>query len=206
MSLPQIIRGLGTIWKTYFVFKSRFGACGKEVIIGLPVTISNPKNIFLGDHVSIGGGTILFATLAKITIKKGALIAPNVAFISGNHMMEVGKFSRFITNEDKLRSGQSFDRDIVVEEDVWIGCNVTILCGVTIGRGAIVAAGAVVTGNVPPYSIVGGLPARLIKFKWTVDQIREHESKLYAPQERLNREYLEILEDSFSEQQELLRV
>lgn len=79
----------------------------------------------------------------------------------------------------------------MVEEDVWIGCNVTLLSGVNIGRGSIVAAGAVVTKSFPPYSIIGGVPAKLIKFKWTIDQILEHEAKLYPEQERFTRKQLE---------------
>ena len=98
-----------------------------------------------------------------------------------------------ITNEDKLNSGKVFDKDVIVESDVWIGRNVTLLSGVRIGRGAIIAAGAVVNKNVPPYCIAGGVPAKPIKFKWTIDQILEHESKLYPEQERFSREQLEIL-------------
>ena len=74
---------------------------------------------------------------------------------------------------------------------MWIGSNVTLLSGVTVGRGSIIAAGAVVNKDVPPYSIVGGVPAKVIKFKWTVDQIIEHESKLYNEDERFSREELE---------------
>lgn len=54
----------------------------------------------------------------------------------------------------------------------------TLLSGVTIGRGAIIAAGAVVCKDVPPYSIVGGVPARVIKFKWSIEQIFQHEEIL----------------------------
>ena len=104
--------------------------------------------------------------------------------------MLVGKFYRSVTEVDKPAG---FDKDVIVEEDVWIGCNVTLLSGVTVGRGAIVAAGAVVNKDIPPYSIAGGVPAKFIKFKWTVEQILEHESILYPEAERVDREWLERL-------------
>lgn len=62
---------------------------------------------------------------------------------------------------------------------VWIGCNVTLLVGVTIGRGSTVGAGAVVSKSMPSYCICGGVPAKFIKLYWTIDQILEHETKLY---------------------------
>lgn len=74
---------------------------------------------------------------------------------------------------------------------MWIGSNVTILAGVHIGRGATIAAGAVVNKDVPPYSIVGGVPAKVIKFYWTKEQILEHKSKLYPEDERLSKGELE---------------
>ena len=80
---------------------------------------------------------------------------------------------------------------MIIEKDVWIGANVTILSGVHIGRGATIAAGAVVNKDVPPYSIVGGIPAKVLKYYWTIDQIIEHERNLYPVNERLIREELE---------------
>lgn len=67
--------------------------------------------------------------------------------------------------------------DIVINDDVWIGVNVTILSGVTIGQGAIIAAGSVVTSNVEPYSIYGGVPAKLIKNRFD-DEIIEKLKKV----------------------------
>ena len=63
--------------------------------------------------------------------------------------------------------------DIVVEDDVWIGCRVTVLSGVRIGQGSVVAAGSVVTKDVPPYAIVGGVPARVIKYRFEPEMIEE---------------------------------
>ena len=83
-----------------------------------------------------------------------------------------------------------YDKDVIIDEDVWIGCNVTILKGVHIGRGSIVAAGSIVTRSVPVYSIVGGNPARVIKARWTIDDILEHEKLLYEKDKRLSRESL----------------
>ena len=85
--------------------------------------------------------------------------------------------------------------DIIVKDDVWIGENALIMSGVTLGQGCIVAAGAVVTKDVPPYAIVGGVPAKVIRYRFTEaqiekliqidyskltdDMIREHIDELY---------------------------
>ena len=93
-----------------------------------------------------------------------------------------------ITEEIKPKG---YDQDVIVEDDVWIGSNVTLLSGVTVGRGTTVAAGAVVGKSMPPYCICGEVPAKFIKFYWTIDQIMEHEKKLYPENERYSREQLE---------------
>ena len=85
------------------------------------------------------------------------------------------------------------DLPVVIESDVWLGANVTILKGVTIGRGSVIAAGAVVNRNVPPYSISGGIPAHTLRFRFTRDQIMEHERLLYREDERLSPETVEKL-------------
>ena len=80
-----------------------------------------------------------------------------------------------MTTEDKLPEN---DLPVVIEDGCWIGANVTILKGVRVGRGSVIAAGAVVTKSCEPYSIIGGVPAKLIKMRFTPEQIAEHERLL----------------------------
>lgn len=140
------------------------------------------------ENCNLASNTWISATNAKFICKGNCAIAEGLTVHTGNHACIVGKF---ITDVNEQNKPKGYDKDVIVENDVWIGCNVTLLAGVTVGRGAIIAAGAVVSKDVPPYAIAGGVPAKVIKFKWTVDQILEHESKLYPENERFSKEYLE---------------
>ena len=82
------------------------------------------------------------------------MIAPRCAFIANNHLFDP---------DDCRKEIGSSNEPITVEDYCWIGYGAIILAGVTVGEGSIVAAGAVVTKNVEPYSIVGGVPAQLIR-------------------------------------------
>lgn len=102
-------------------------------------------------------------------------IAPGVWFILGNNhqtqtLTSYPLWSRFVAYNpiDSTTKGP-----IVVEDETWIGTNALILSGVKIGKGAIVAAGAVVTKDVPNYSIVGGNPAKIIKYRFSEEVISE---------------------------------
>ena len=129
-----------------------------------------------------------------MVIKANCAIAEHLTIHTGNHARIIGRLVSDITEKDKPKG---YDHDVVIENDVWIGSNVTILAGVNIGRGSTVAAGAVVNKNVPPYCIVGGVPAKVIKFYWSIDEILEHETKLYPESERYSREELERLFDIY---------
>ena len=163
------------------------GHCADNVII-TPLIIHNPKNVFLYQNCNLASNTWISAVNAKFICKGNCAIAEGLTVHTGNHAYIVGKY---ITDINEQNKPAGYDSDVIIENDVWIGCNVTLLAGVTVGRGAIIAAGAVVNKDVPPYSIVGGVPAKVLKFKWSVDQILEHESKLYKPEERFSKEYLE---------------
>lgn len=73
----------------------------------------------------------------------------------------------------KLKKYLQKKGDIVIENDVWIGANVIILSGVKVGHGSIIGAGSIVTKDVPPYAIVGGNPAKVIKYRFSEDQIEK---------------------------------
>ena len=174
--------------KRFFMLKSNFAQCADSVIITPPLYANNPGNIYFGPNVCIGSNAYISAINAKFICKGNCAIAERLTVHTGNHARIVGKFVTDITEANKPLG---YDKDVIVEEDVWIGCNVTLLSGVTIRRGTTVAAGAVVNRSTPPYSIVGGVPAKFIKFYWTINQILEHEAQLYPENERYTRDQLE---------------
>lgn len=135
------------------------------------------QNISIGNNVGIGRNAVFMCTRAEIFIGDNVMFGPHVFLVTGGHRMDViGRFMISITNDEKLPEN---DRNIVIEGDNWIGANSIILKGVTIGRGSVVAAGAVVTKDIPRYSIVGGNPAKLIKMRFSDEQLFEqHETSL----------------------------
>src|SRR5699024_1992185 len=108
------------------------------------------KNIHIGENVFINAGC-KFQDQGGIEIGDGALIGHNVVMSTLNHA------------EDPSDRGSMIPGKITLGKNVWIGSNATILAGTTIGDGAIIAAGAVVTKDVPANTVVGGVPAKIIK-------------------------------------------
>lgn len=160
--------------------------------ISSDVDITKPDNLVMEEHCSLGPGAKILNLRAKFVMKKYSFSGPDLMVVTGNHMAIVGKPMRFVDDKtkDEFDVNHDYDKDVVVEEDVWLGARVTLLSGVHIGRGCIVCAGAVVTKDMPPYSIVGGVPAKVIKFRWTVKEILEHESLVYPSEEQLSIEFL----------------
>ena len=118
--------------------------------------------------------------LPKIKIGKYCSIASNCYFTLSQNLLN--RFTTTVSPEGMhlfshgKGNRSSFSKgDIVIGNDVWIGLNSTILDGITIGNGAVIAAGSVVTKNVEPYSIVGGNPAKLIKYRFSSELIKRIE-------------------------------
>ncbi|MDY7394099.1 CatB-related O-acetyltransferase [Aureibaculum sp. 2210JD6-5] len=137
---------------------------GNHVFLSNDVTLSNSK---IGDHSYINSNTHVGFTI----IGKFCSIASNIQFGLGKHPTHfVSTHPAFYANNKgfKTFSDKDFFEEhdkIILKNDVWIGNDSIIMSGVTIGNGAIVAAGSIVTKDVKPYEIVGGVPAKHIKFR-----------------------------------------
>lgn len=147
--------------------KARINARSGKVEIGADSTVS-PFAIVQG-NVTMGHGCSLQAYSILVgygteSDRKGEIRIGNDVRIA-SHVMMIGANHRF-DDLDKPIAKQGVERrSIIIEDDVWIAGRVNIVAGVTVGRGSVVAAGAVVTKDVPPYSVVAGVPARVIKMR-----------------------------------------
>lgn len=157
------------------VYKKAMRHCGQGVYLRpMSSDLKGLWNLSIGDGSSIPKGSTFYCTEAPLTIGKKVIFGPHPTIITGDHRIDVvGKY--IMDSDEKLPEN---DAPVVIEDDVWCGANVTILKGVTIGRGSVVAAGAVVTKSCPPYSIIGGVPAKILKMRFTEEEIVEHEKIL----------------------------
>ena len=112
------------------------------------------EGIEIGDNVGISQSCFI-QVRGYVKIGSYVIMGPGVSIFSENHNAE--STEEYIMNQGATRKG------VIIEDGVWLGAGCTILDGVTVGKHAIVAAGSVVTKDVPAYSIVGGIPAKLIK-------------------------------------------
>ena len=141
-----------------------------------PYTI--PMNEFNISKVSVGNFTygelkvISFNNNYKLEIGNYVSIAQNVTFLldveHNTSTISTYPFKAKVLCEGDEAKGKG---DIIIDDDVWIGYGATILSGVHIGQGAVIAAGTLVTKDVEPYSIVGGVPAKMIKHRFSADVI-----------------------------------
>lgn len=134
------------------------------------------ENAFRIDKVEIGKATyggikvINYSdTDNKLKIGSYCSIGGDVTFLLGaEHRLETFSSYPFRARLIEKRCLEAGSKgNIVLEDDVWVGHGAIIMSGITIGRGAVVAAGAVVTKNIPPYAIVGGVPAKVLRYRFS---------------------------------------
>jgi galactoside O-acetyltransferase len=171
---------IGRLIRRYY-FRSRLNKSGPCLSIGRFVEFSSPKNISFGNEIYIVDGAALRAddgTIivgdkfavngnvrivadcgGKIIIGNSVMIGPNTVIRASNHQFKDAA-------KDIWLQGQT-GGTITIGDDVWIAANVVILAGVRVGSHSVIAAGAVVTKDVPEYSVIGGVPAKLIRKRIT---------------------------------------
>lgn len=134
------------------IIRELFGSVGENPVV-LPVfNCDNGKNIFVGDNF-LANYNVTILDIREVKIGNNVMIAPHTLITTVNHPLSpAGR-----------RKHLGIAKPVTIGNDVWIGANVTILPGVTVGNNVVIAAGAVVTKDVPDNSLIGGVPAKLLK-------------------------------------------
>lgn len=116
-----------------------------------------PCQVRFGNGVSLAHNVVIDCYAdGKIELGNDVIFGPNVYITNHNHGINKGEL---------MRKQKYIAKETIIGNDVWIGANVSIMAGVNVGDGAVIAAGAVVTKDIPPYAVVGGVPAKVIKYR-----------------------------------------
>lgn len=144
-----------------FLFKRQLVSYGDHIGAAKIIKISRKAKVSIGCHCGFNGMTI--SGLGGVKIGNYFHSGTDILIMLGSHDYEYG---------DKIPYGSHYKpKNVVIDDFVWLGSNVIISGNVHIGEGAIVAVGSVVVKDVPPYAIVGGNPAKIIKYR-NIDQFK----------------------------------
>jgi acetyltransferase-like isoleucine patch superfamily enzyme len=179
--IKKVVRGY-KIFRSYLFWKWRLGKMGRRVVLDKPLSINNPRAVFIGNFTNITSGCVLadidpsrirypkikignYCTFLyrfqcnaaeSVVIGDYVLAASNVLITDSDHVIEPCGIP--VTRNKRLKS-----KPVIIGNNCWIGQNAVILKGVTIGYNCIIGANSVVTKDVETNSVVAGNPARLIK-------------------------------------------
>ena len=188
--IRRLLGGFRTIYQQYVESydKKKYAKIGNHTIIAGNTHVV-PRNMEIDDYCVIQDRLNFISFKGKLYVKKYSVISSGVTIVPASHQLTVG-VPFYLSTVGHINDKEG---DVRIDEDCWIGTGAIILSNCHIGRGAVVAAGAVVTKNVPPYAVVAGVPARIIASKFNLDQVIEHERKLYSPTERMSRDAIDKL-------------
>ena len=139
------------------ICKNLFEKCGKNVNIKKGACFGSGKNIRIGNNSDIGLNARIYGLDGggRLIIGNNVMMGPDVTILTIGH---------YYSNRNEIIKEQGiFASQVTIEDDAWICAKSIIMPGVVIGKGSVVGAGSVVTKDVPPYVVVGGNPARIIK-------------------------------------------
>ena len=148
--------GLLGVGFRYICVRSLAASCGDNVYVGSHSFLTHLDKCQLGNNISI-------REMCHIGCKGGLKIGDDVSIAHGSSVLT--EEHDYVSKATSLRDAPVLEKPIEIESDVWIGAGVRITAGVIIGRGAVVGAGSVVTRPVAPYSVVAGVPARVIRMR-----------------------------------------
>ena len=154
VSYSPLLGPFGT-WLRYQCCKRLFVKCGKNVSIEHGASFGDGSTIQIGDNSGIGTNAVLNPF---VSLGKDVMMGSDVLIFTNNH--EISGISIPINAQ-----GYEKPQPVIIGDDVWIGARVIILPGRSIGRSAVIGAGSVVTKDVPNYAVVGGNPARVIRYR-----------------------------------------
>jgi acetyltransferase-like isoleucine patch superfamily enzyme len=167
--MSKKINRLFNFLRNVFIFRIKYPwiQCGQNIHCQVSTIFWSPRHhIVIGNDIGIGERCTF---LCDTEIGNKVLIAANVAFLNSDDH----KFN--VVGKTIWDSGRGDQFKIVVEDDVWIGQAAILLSPLKVGRGSIIAAGSVVTKDVPRYAIVAGVPSKIIKMRFSPEEILEHE-------------------------------
>jgi len=184
-----IIDGLQGLKMSFFASrKDRYGYLSKTSNVMTPVW-GTKQNVYIYDHCGINADAKFICQAGKFIMRRNCSVGPSLTVITCNH-----KYNSVRQRPEADSWSDLEPNDVIVNEDVWIGANVTLCPGTIIGRGCIVAAGSVCINNknYPPYSIIGGNPAKFIKFRLTLEEQMYQENLLYEKADHISAAELKL--------------
>lgn len=141
-----------------------FDYCGKNVNVEKDADFGNGEGIRIGENSGIG---VNCSVRGPLEIGANVMMGPDVMIMTSSHNVES-------IGVPMNQQGALPKQKVIIGDDVWIGARVIILPGVKVGTGSIIGAGAVVTKDVPDYTVVGGVPAKFIKSRVSIDEPSEN--------------------------------